>query len=160
MDCVYSFYGDDFYKAQLKDQLHLLATMGTDHGYNLPNMTITDFIRFIQSLSAAERHFLSEVATLTKLMLLARGTNVVCERSLSNLKKLKTYLRSTMGDDRLFYLMVIHVRKQLTDNVDLIQVANQFVANIDSRKQMLGTFSRCDMQVKKVFVSQSTQKAY
>ena len=55
-------------------------------------MTITDFIRFIQSLSASERHFLSEVATLTKLMLLEPATNAVCERSFPSLKRLKTYL--------------------------------------------------------------------
>ena len=92
-------------------------------------------------------------------MLLAPATNEVCERSLSSLKQLKKYMRSTMGDDRLFHLMVIHVYKQLTDSVDLIQVANQFVANIDSRKQMLGTFSKRDMPVKKGFVSNRTQTA-
>ena len=92
--CVYSFYGDDFCKARWKDQLRLLPTMATDHAYNLPNMTIADFIRFIQSLSAAECHFLSEVATLTKLML-------VCERSFSSLKRLETYLRFTMADEKV-----------------------------------------------------------
>ena len=101
--------------------------MATDDGYNLPNMTIADFIRFVQSLSAAKRHFLSEVATLTKLMLLALATN-------ASLKRLKIYLRSTMGNGRLFQLMVLHVVKQLTDSLDLIQVANRFVANNDSRK--------------------------
>ena len=124
VDCVHSFYGDNFCKARLKDQLCLLPTMATDHGYNLPNMTITDFIRFVQSLSAAERHFLSEFATLTKLMLLASATNAVCERSFSSLKGLKTYVRSTMRDDKLFHLIVLHVYKQFTDSLDLIQVAN------------------------------------
>ena len=132
--------------------------MATDHGYNLPNMTIADFIRFIQSLSAAKRHFLSEVATVTKLMLLAPVTNVVCEHSFYSLKRLKRYLRSTMGDDRLFHFMVLHVHKQLTDILDLIEVANQLVANNDSRKQVFGTFSKCDMPVTKIFVPNSTQK--
>ena len=68
VNCVYTIYGDNFCKAQLKDQLRLLPTMATDRGYNLPNMTIADIIRFIQPLSAAERHFLSEVTTLTKLI--------------------------------------------------------------------------------------------
>ena len=68
VNCVHTIYGADFCKAQLKDQLRLLPTMATDHGYNLPNMTIADTIRFIQSLSAAERHFLSQVTTLTKLI--------------------------------------------------------------------------------------------
>ena len=91
VNCAHSFYGDDFCKARLKDQLLLLPTMATDHGYNLPNMTIADFIRFIQSLCAGERQFLSKVATLTKLTLLAPATNAVCERSFSSLKRLKTY---------------------------------------------------------------------
>ena len=60
-------------------------------------------------------------------MLLALATN-------ASLKRLKIYLRSTMGNGRLFQLMVLHVVKQLTDSLDLIQVANRFVANNDSRK--------------------------
>ena len=64
-----------------------------------------------------------------------------------------------MGDERLFYLMVFHVHKQLTNSLDLIQVAYRFAANNGSRKQMLGTFSKRDMPIKKVFVSNSTQTA-
>ena len=55
--------------------------------------------------------------------------------------------------------MVLHVHKELIDSLDLIQVANRFVANNDSRKQMFGTFSKLDMPVKKVFVSSSTRTA-
>ena len=129
--------------------------MAKDHGYNLPNMIIADFNRFTKSLSAAERHFLSQVATLTKLMLLAPATSAVCESSFSSLKRLKTYLRSTMRDDRLFQLMGLHVHEQLTNSLDLIQVTSQFVAKNDSRKKMFRTFSRRDMPVKKAFVSNS-----
>ena len=64
-----------------------------------------------------------------------------------------------MGDDKLFHLMILHVHKQLTNSLDLIQVAKRFVANSDSRKQMFGTFNKRDMPVKKVFVSNSTQTA-
>ena len=115
-------------------------------------MTIADFIRFIQPLSAAERDFLSEVSTLAKLMLLAPATNAVCERPFSSLKRLKIYLRSTLEDHRLFHLIVLHVHRQLTDSLGLTQVAKQFVANNDRFKQVLGTFSKPDMPVKKIFV--------
>ena len=64
-----------------------------------------------------------------------------------------------MGDHRLFYLMILHVHKQLTDSLDLIEVANRFVANNDSRKQIFGTFSKRDMPVMKVFLSNITQTA-
>ena len=86
---------------------------------NLLNMTIADIIRLIQSLSAAECHFLSVVATLTKLVVLTPATNVICECSFSILKRLKIYLRSTMWGGRLFHFMVLHVHKQLTVSLGL-----------------------------------------
>ena len=109
VDCVHSVYGDKFCKSRLKDQLCLLPMMATNSGHSLPNMTMADFIRFIQPLSAAEHHFLSTVVTLTKLMLLAPATNLVCESTFSSLKRLKIYLRSTMGDGTLFHLMIPRV---------------------------------------------------
>ena len=54
-------------------------------------------------------------------MLLIPPANVVPERSFFRLKRLKTYLRSTIGDDRLFHR---HVDQQLADNLDFIQAAN------------------------------------
>ena len=49
-----------------------------------------------------------------------------------------------MGDNRLFHLMVLHVHKQLADSLDFIQVANRFLADNDSRKQMFRTSSKRD----------------
>ena len=120
-------------------------------------MTITDFIRFIQSLSASERHFLSEVATLTKLMLLEPATNAVCERSFPSLKRLKTYLWPTMGDDRLLHVMVLHVHKQLADSLDLIQAANQFIASNDSKSRYSEHLANVTCQWK-TFLCQAAHK--
>ena len=55
--------------------------------------------------------------------------------------------------------MVFHVHKQLTKSLGLIQVANRLAANNGSRKQILGTFSKRDIPLKKVFVLNSTQTA-
>ena len=63
-----------------------------------------------------------------------------------------------MGDETLFYLLVFHVYKQLTNSLDLIQVANRFADNNGCRKEVLGTFSKRDMPMP-VFVSNSTQTA-
>ena len=92
-------------------------------------------------------------------MLLAPVTNAVFQRSCSSLIRLNTHLGSIMGNERLFYLMVFHVHKQLTNSLDLIQVADRFTTNNASRKQILGTFNKRDMPMKKVLVSNSTQTA-
>ena len=60
------------------------------------------------------------------------ASNAMSERSFSTLRRVKTYLRSTMCQDRLNYLMILHVHKERTDALDLKEVANEFVGlNID-----------------------------
>ena len=60
------------------------------------------------------------------------ASNAMSERSFSTLRRVKTYLRSTMRQDRLNYLMILHVHKERTDALDLKEVANEFVGlNID-----------------------------
>ena len=70
------------------------------------------------------------------------ATNAVSERSFSTLKRVKTYLRSTTGDSRLNHLMMLHVHKDRTDAITLVDVANDFVGKKENRKQLFGKFLR------------------
>ena len=53
---------------------------------------------------------------------------------------IKTYLTSSMSQDRLNHLMVMHIHKELADKFNLLDVANDFVAVDDSRVRVFGTF--------------------
>ena len=97
------------------------------------------------------------VTTLTKLMLLAPAANAVWKSSFFYLKRLKTYLRSTMGDDRLFHLMVLHVHMHVTASLDLIQVANRFIATNNGKKQCSEHLANVTCQWKKFLCQNSTQ---
>ena len=70
---------------------------------------------------------LSQVFCLAKLVLVAAATNATSERSFSAMRRVKTYLRSTSGQMRTNNLMVLHVHKERTDSLDLVNVANEFV---------------------------------
>ena len=85
------------------------------------------------------------------------ATNAVSERSFSTLKRVKTYLRSTTGDSRLNHLMMLHVHKDRTDALTLVDVANDFVGEKENRKQMIGKFSSNDIPNKFFISSKSTQ---
>ena len=61
------------------------------------------------------------------------------------LKRVKTYLRSTTGDSRLNHLMMLHVHKDRTDALTLVDVANNFVGEKENRKQLFGRFSANDI---------------
>ena len=75
-----------------------------------------------------------------KLILVMPAMNATSERSFSALRRIKTYLRSTMKQERLNSLIVLHVHKDLIDALDLSQVANEFVEGNDTRKQRFGKF--------------------
>ena len=47
----------------------------------------------------------------------------------------KTYLRSTMENNRLHALMLVHVHNNILNNINLADVANQFVDRKDNHKQ-------------------------
>ena len=74
------------------------------------------------------------------------ATNAISEHSFSVLRRVKSYLRSTMNQERLTHLMTLHIHKQLTDELDLISLANQFVAGDTHRLTVFGTFTLTDAE--------------
>ena len=66
-------------------------------------------------------------------------------RSFSTLHRIKTYLRSTMSQSRLNHLMILNIHQELTDRLNLIEVANDFVFEHEHRKQIFGTFKENDL---------------
>ena len=73
------------------------------------------------------------------------------------LKRVKTYLRSTAGDSRLNHLMMLHVHKDRTDALTLVDVANNFVGEKENRKQLCGKFAANDIP-NKFSICQSQHK--
>ena len=65
---------------------------------------------------------LSEIATVLKLILLLPATNAQSERVFSSLRRVKTYLRNSMGQGRLNHVMFMNVHKEETKKVSLEEV--------------------------------------
>ena len=62
-----------------------------------------------------------------QLVMVMPATNATSERSFSALRRVKSYLRSTMGQEILNYLMLLHVHNDKTDKLDLKSTLNAFV---------------------------------
>ena len=86
----------------------------------------------------------SEVVSLVKIVLVNPATNAVSERTFSAMRRLKTYLRSTMAQKRLNAVMLLHVHKERTDCLSVVDLADTFV-NSEYRMSVFGTFSEKDM---------------
>ena len=84
--------------------------------------------------------YLSEVVKLAELILVAAATNATSERSFSALRRVKTYLRTSMIQSRLNDLLLLHVHKDRCDKLDMVQVAKDFVKDSEHRRSVFGCF--------------------
>ena len=64
----------------------------------------------------------------------------VHERSASALRRVKTYLRTTMCDTRLNNLLVLHVHKDRCNSLVLADCLNQLVCGSEHRLSLFGRF--------------------
>jgi hypothetical protein len=87
---------------------------------------------------------MSQISILLHLILVMPATNAVSEHSFSALRRVKTYLRSTMTEKRLNNVMILHVHKDYTDELSLVEVANDFIQGSDHRKNYFGKFVHGD----------------
>ena len=143
-DTVTEFYGSDFMPATLQGHLQTFGSnfRGDDYSHN--GATLSEIVSYLQSLTPAQRDLMSEVITLVKLILVMPATNATSERSFSALRLVKTYLRSTMTQNRLNHLMVLTVHEERTDNLDLLDVANVFISGSEHRLYTFGVFKVLD----------------
>ena len=79
-----------------------------------------------------------------KLLLVMSATNAVSEDSFSVLSRVILYLQSTVTQQRLNHLMVLH-NKDLTDKNDIILLANKFVAQWEHRSNIFDMFREANL---------------
>ena len=141
LDFVCSFYGQDLNKHQLTAQLSLLkATFDEIDPSQKDITTMHEMVKVLSDMPQAQKIALSQVFIIFKLLVIIPATNATSERSFSALRRVKTYLRSTMGQERLNDLLLLHVHKAKTDSLDLVAVAKEFVVSKQHRITMFGTF--------------------
>ena len=150
---VTTFYKDDIKRSLLETQLSLAPVSLESDG----EMNIFEVLKKFRSLSRARKTLLSEVIKMVKLLLVMPATNAISERSFSSLKRVKTHLRGTMKDNRLKHLMTLHVHKDKTDEMKLIDIGNIFISGKEERKNIFGEFNNKDIKMKFASKDASTQ---
>ena len=122
-----SFYKDDLDADRLRKQLLLLIDV-IKHGTPLvKKVTIVRTICDAMNVQTAHKATLSEVHKLLWLYLTFPLTSTAAERTFSALRRLLTYLRSTMMEKRLNNCLLLHIHKDVTDSIDLVEIAKEFI---------------------------------
>ena len=134
---VTEFYGD-----LNIDQLRLYLDIMSQ---NLPKFngryTLQYVVVYLRDLTPIQRVLVSQVCTLVSLILVLPATNATSERSFSTLRRIKTFLRSTMTQVRLNNAMLLHIYSNMTESLNLIDIGNDFIFDSEHRLTLFGKFS-------------------
>lgn len=69
-------------------------------------------------------------------------TTATAERTFSALKRVKSYLRSSMTQERLNHCVIMHAFKERVDELRVEDVAAEFVARNLRRRIFFGSFMK------------------
>ena len=94
-------------------------------------------LKGIQNLLSEDntlKDILPNYTMAVRILLVLPATSCTAERSFSCLRRLKSWLRSNMGEQRLTYLALLNINRELVDNIDLKKVVNGFVKGATVRE--------------------------
>lgn len=138
--CIIDAFGNDLNEPRLQLHLNMLGDLCRS---NIPSpRTVTcigDVIELLQK-NDCWRDMLPEVVEFLRLFLTLPVTTCTAERSFSCLRRLKTFLRSTMNQERLNHVAVLHCHRERTEAVDITSVCNTFIAKNEMRSRVFATF--------------------
>jgi len=131
VDEICEHYKDDLNSQRLICQLDVLRDACRGKRLN----TVRDVYSCLTAFSSMYDEVFSEVSRLIRLFLVIPVTSATAERSFSAMRRLKTYLRSTMTAERLNAVMVLHTHKDILDQVPDNEAVAEFIACNDRRKK-------------------------
>ena len=138
---IKSLYAEDIDMRQLEAQLTMLpsAQHFKDKGTAEQVASIADITQLMNE-EPILKTMLCEVDKLLKLYMTVPVTTATAERTFSALKRVKTYLRSTMTQERLNHCLLTTVYKEQTDLIDIKLIAARFTARSEVRQKYFGCF--------------------
>lgn len=111
--------------------LLLKRMLDRDENRNIKSML--ELCNLLQSYYPAFENLL----ILIKVGLTLPVSTACCERSFSCLKRVKTYLRSSMVNSRLTHISILSIEKNRAKNIDLDKVVFEFGRNHNNRRILL-----------------------
>lgn len=139
---VISKYGDDFDGIRLTLHRDILLDVIKQH-----NVTLNSFESVVQYLSRADdkcvalKNMIPEYVKLLKLLLTLPVSICTAERSFSALRRLKTYTRSTMNQDRLNHVALLNVHCDLARELNVDEIVNEFISKTAVRRNTFQVLS-------------------
>ena len=133
---ISEIYGNDIDLTAFKVESNVLRTI-----LKTKPVSLRDVYKEIKSCAKGEPGLIPNIVHTIKLLLVNPATSCTPERSFSTARRLKTWLTATMKSKRFNSLTVLHIHKEMTDGIDLIEVGNEFVSAREGRQNYFGKFT-------------------
>ena len=133
-------FKNDIQWDDLKRHLPLLPDIIKQFDPQIKRVTSVETICQAMASNSVYQTMLPSVHLLLRLYMTLPISSATSERTFSAMKHLMTYLRSTMREKRLNHCLLLHVHKSLTDGLDLISAAKEFISHYDERLKYYGNF--------------------
>ena len=106
------------------------------------NEVLEDFQSIVAFLSknATFRNIITEVSSLVRIILTLPVSSCSAERSFSGLRRLKTYLRSRMTQERLNAIALMNTHKDILSCLDIDNLVDNFISKSSVRKNTFMLF--------------------
>lgn len=130
-------YCDDIDFSALTTQLAMLKTLTP-----CPMQSLSQLLKwFTSDATNTVSLLLTQVKKVIRLILVLPATNAISERSFSTLRRVKTYLRATMSQERLNALMKLTIYKEHTSSIDSNRIIKLYIKNSTRRAQRISVSS-------------------
>lgn len=126
---------DAIRKDRLKTELTLLSDVVSGKTAN----SVQKVAEILSQLNPQTLDLFKETRKFVELCICLPVSAASAERSFSALRRLKTWLRSSMTQKRLTHIALMHVHQNILDTVDVKELMKQFIEKTPERKATFGS---------------------
>lgn len=102
--------------------------------------SLADYSSYVHDQGIIIRSLFPHLVKLLQLLNIVPATSATAERSFSCLRRVKTWLRSSMTQTRLNSAVVLHANRHINPDID--SVINDFISLNDLRRRIFGASAR------------------
>ena len=104
-----------------------------------------DFLKEIKLLKGPERHYISNVTKMCKLLAVNSASSTTGERTFLLARRVKNWIRSPMLPAPFNSVSILNFHKERTDRLDIIKIANASAQANDNRLRLFEKFIEADL---------------
>ena len=141
-ESVIETYGKDLNFEKIQLQLKMIPNLILRHkeitGNTIKKVTNLRTLCEIFNSNPVVKKMCPEMHMLLKLYMTVPVTTATAERTFSVMRRIKTYFRSSMSQQRLNHSLLLHCYQERVDSLDIQDIAKSFILANDRRQLYFG----------------------